>query len=87
MKEERVPKKALLGFMEGRGPVGSPEDLPALVHRSRFLCDKGSLHDEQAFLKSTSKENGYSQKQIYQALNPPTPNETLTSLAFCPTPR
>jgi len=24
MKEERVPKRALLRSMEGRGPVGSP---------------------------------------------------------------
>ena len=24
MKEERVPKRALLGSVEGRGPVGSP---------------------------------------------------------------
>jgi hypothetical protein len=51
-------------------PCNKQAILATLVHRARALCDKDSLHGELEFLKTTSKENGYSCKQIQRVLNP-----------------
>jgi len=39
------------------------------VHRARALGDSDCLHDELEFLMTTSRENGYSLKEIQRALN------------------
>jgi hypothetical protein len=57
-------------------------------HRARSLCDQESLHGEVEFLRTTFRQNGYSDRQIRQALNPParvasTP-EKPGSVAFLP---
>jgi hypothetical protein len=49
--------------------------LSNVVHRTRALCHQESLHDEMDFLKTTSKENGYSIKRydrpLTRQLEPP----------------
>jgi hypothetical protein len=62
--------------------------LSTLVHRARALCDHESLHDELEFLKDTFKRNGYGDRQIRRALDPPkraaTTPEKPTSVALLP---
>jgi hypothetical protein len=62
--------------------------LSTLVHRAGALCDHESLHDELEFLKDTFKRNGYGDRQIGRALDPPrraatTPGKP-TSVALLP---
>jgi hypothetical protein len=45
--------------------------LSTLVHGARSLCDQESLHGELEFLRTTFRQNGYSNQQIRRALNPP----------------
>jgi len=62
--------------------------LDSLIHRAKALCDQDSLTQEQKFLTSVFKENGYSSQQIQQALKPVTrtakTNERPTLIAFIP---
>jgi len=44
-------------------PSNTQGVLSTLLHRTRALCDKESLHDEMDFLKTTFKENGFSIKR------------------------
>jgi hypothetical protein len=52
-------------------PSNKQAVLSTLVHRVRFLCDQESLHGELEFLRTTFGQNGYSDRQIRRALNPP----------------
>jgi hypothetical protein len=69
-------------------PFNKRAVLSTLVHRARSLCDQESLHGELEFLRTTFRQNGYSDRQIRQALNPPTrvasTPEKPDSVAFLP---
>jgi len=57
-----------------------------LAHQVRTICNQKSFPGELEFLHSMSKQNGYSDRQIHCALNPPhwedTAIEDLTLVAF-----
>jgi hypothetical protein len=59
-----------------------------LVHRAKAVCDTDGLPQELKFPRATFRDNGYGEKQILHALNPPTrdppPREDHTSVAFLP---
>jgi hypothetical protein len=38
--------------------------LSMLVHKARFLCDQKSMHSKLEFLRTTFRQNGYSNQQI-----------------------
>jgi hypothetical protein len=62
--------------------------LSTLVHRARSFCDQDSLHGDLEFLRTTFRQNGYSDRQIRRAVKPParvasTP-EKPASVAFLP---
>jgi hypothetical protein len=62
--------------------------LSTLVHRARALCDQESLHGELVFLGDIFRQNGYIDRQIRRALNPPLrvgqSDEKPDSVAFLP---
>jgi hypothetical protein len=62
--------------------------LSTLVHRARSLCDQDSLCGETEFLRTTFRQNGYSDRQIRRSLNPPArvapPPKKTASVAFPP---
>jgi hypothetical protein len=69
-------------------PSNKQAVLSTLVHRARSLCDQESLHSELEFLRTTFRQNGYSDQQIRRALNKParvasTPDKP-DSIAFLP---
>jgi hypothetical protein len=45
--------------------------LYTLVYRARALCPTESVNDGLEFLKFVSSDNGYSQKEMWHACNPP----------------
>jgi hypothetical protein len=59
--------------------------LSTLVHRAKAVCDTDSLPQELKFFQETFR-NGYSERQILCALNPPMttppPSENHTSVVF-----
>jgi hypothetical protein len=69
-------------------PSNKQAVLSTLVHRARALYDHESLHDELEFLRDTFKRNGYGERQIGRALDPPkravTTPEKPTSVALFP---
>jgi hypothetical protein len=69
-------------------PSNKQAVLSTLVHRARALCDDESLRDELEFLKDTFKRNGYGDRQIRRALDPPkrvtTTPEKPASVALLP---
>jgi hypothetical protein len=69
-------------------PSNKKAVVSTLVPRGRSLCDQESLHGELEFLRTTFRQNGYSDRQMRRALNPPV-RVTLTpekpaSVAFLP---
>jgi hypothetical protein len=62
--------------------------LSTLVHRTRALCDQDGLHGELVFLGDIFRQNGYAERQIRRALNPPPragrSDEKSDSVAFLP---
>jgi hypothetical protein len=52
-------------------PSNKQAVLSTMVHRARSLCDQDSLHGELEFLRTTIRQNSYSDQQIRRALNPP----------------
>jgi hypothetical protein len=53
-------------------PATKQAVLSTLVHRAKAVCDTNSLPQRLQFLRATFRNNGYSEKQILRALNPPT---------------
>jgi hypothetical protein len=62
--------------------------LASLIHRAKTLCDQDSLTQEQEFLTTVFKDNGYSPQQIRRATEPATriakANDKLASNAYIP---
>jgi hypothetical protein len=57
-----------------------------MLHRARDLCDFDGLHEELVFLGDIFRQNGYSDRHICRALNPPPrvaePDDKPHSVAF-----
>jgi hypothetical protein len=51
-------------------PFNKQAVFSTLMHRARSLCDQESLHSELEFLRTTFRQNGYSDRQIRRAVNP-----------------
>jgi hypothetical protein len=51
-------------------PPDKQDVLSNLIYRDRSLCDQDSLRSELDFLRTTFRQNGYSDRQIPWPLNP-----------------
>jgi hypothetical protein len=69
-------------------PSNKPAIFFTLVHMARCLCHRESLHNEVEFLRTTFRQNGYSDRQIQRILKPlervGRPPEKPASVAFLP---
>jgi hypothetical protein len=69
-------------------PANKQAVLSTLVHGTKVVCDTDRFPQELQFLRETFRNNGYGEKQIFRALNPPTrdppPREDHTSVSFLP---
>jgi hypothetical protein len=70
-KVYRKPTHTNLHLNSHHHPSNKHAVLSTLVHRARSLCDQESLHGGLEFLRTTFRQNGYSDRQIRRALNPP----------------